>query len=140
MKIEANTIQDFFANSGDKSAILRELDDFIVRSTNGLDRKLYKGMSINMLGYGYIRYKFANGNIGEWPVISIAAQKNYVSLYICAISDNQYIPEKYKDLIGNVSVGKSCIRFKKFDDLDKNKLGDVLKESEKWYQSQPKPV
>ena len=50
------------------------------------------------------------------------------------------IPEKYKDLIGNVSVGKSCIRFKKFDDLDKNKLGDVLKESEKWYQSQPKPV
>jgi len=43
------------------------------------------------------------------------------------VQDGVYIAEYYKDQLGNVSVGKSCIRFKKIEDLDIKTLQKILK-------------
>lgn len=72
--------------------------------------------AINMLGYGSF----------PWPVISLANQKNYISIYVCAIIDGKYITEVYKKELGKVSVGKSCIRFKKIADINLSALKKVL--------------
>jgi|GEM_PF-2988381 len=61
-----------------------------------------------------------------WPVISLANQKNYVSLYVCAVENGQYISEKNKQELGKVSVGKSCIRFKKTADVNLPALKKIL--------------
>lgn len=84
----------------------------------------------NMLGYGSLKYKNYKKEIIDWPVISLASQKNYISLYICALEDGAYIAEKYKDLLGKVTVGKSCIRFKKLADLNLEELGKVILRAE----------
>lgn len=81
----------------------------------------------NMPGYGTFPYKNAKKEILEWPVIGLANQKNYISLYVCAVENGEYIAEKYKDTLGKVSVGKSCIRFKKIEDLDLKGLEKVIK-------------
>ncbi len=62
----------------------------------------------------------------SWPVVALANQKNYVSVYVCAVDHGTYIAEKYKDELGKVSVGKSCIRFKKLEDIDLPTLRKVL--------------
>lgn len=80
----------------------------------------------NMLGYGTFPYKN-----GEWHTIGLASQKNYMSLYICCVQDGEYLAEKYKDELGNVTVGKSCITFKKIDDLNLETLKKVIKLAEK---------
>lgn len=54
------------------------------------------------------------------PYISIASQKNFISLYHMGIySDNKlltWFEDAYKSLnIGKLDMGKSCIRFKKTD-------------------------
>lgn len=85
----------------------------------------------NMLGYGSFPYKNYKKEIIDWPVIALASQKNYMSLYICALEDSAYIAEKYAKELGNVSVGKSCIRFKRLDDLALDGLKTVLKAAEK---------
>lgn len=89
----------------------------------------------NMLGYGSFHYKSKSGREGDWPLLALASQKNYISVYLCAVKDGKYIAESYGKKFGRrpegsgpsgkVSVGKSCIRFKSLSDI---KL-DVLKEA-----------
>lgn len=113
-----------------KSEIIA-LDKFIRESAP----KLKPHFAFNMLGYGSFHYKSKSGREGDWPVISLASQKNYISVYICSVKDGKYVAESYGKKLGRrpegsgpagkVSVGKSCIRFKKLEDV---KL-DVLKEA-----------
>lgn len=81
----------------------------------------------NMLGYGKFTYTNSKKKVVEWPIIALANQKNYISLYICAVKDNQYLTEKHKAELGQVSVGKSCVRFKRLDQLNLKGLKRLLK-------------
>lgn len=80
----------------------------------------------NMLGYGSFPYKNYKKEEPQWPIIALANQKNYISIYVCAVKDGQYIAEQSKEQLGKVSVGKSCIRFKKLEDLKLDALKDLL--------------
>lgn len=71
-----------------------------------------------MLGYGEYRYRYASGREGDWFVVGLASQKQYVSLYLCACDGDGYLAEKNARRLGRVSVGRSCIRFKALEDLN----------------------
>ena len=88
--------------------------------------KLKSHFAYNMLGYGSFPYLNHKKEMITWPVIALANQKNYVSLYVCAVDKGKYIAEKYKKELGKVSVGRSCIRFKKLEDLNLAALKKVL--------------
>lgn len=81
----------------------------------------------NMPGYGAFNYLNYKKEEIKWPVISMASQKNYVSVYVCAVVDGEYIAEKYKDSLGKVNVGKSCIRFNKIEDLNLETFKKVVR-------------
>jgi len=85
----------------------------------------------NMLGYGSFKYKNYKKEILDWQTIGLASQKNYISLYVCAVENGEYIAEKHKGELGKVSVGKSCISFKKIEDLNLKTLEKVIKLAEK---------
>src|ERR1041384_5612057 len=70
-----------------------------------------------MLGYGNYRYRYADGYEATGPVIALASQKQYISLYAGCEGDGGLSKEDQKRL-GKVSVGKCCIRFKKFEELN----------------------
>lgn len=108
-----------------KSQILF-LDDLIKKTTPALKPHF----ASNMLGYGVFKYKNYKKQELDWPVIALASQKNYISIYVCALEGNEYIAEKYKSKLGKVSVGKSCIRFKVVKDLNLEELKKVLKKAE----------
>lgn len=84
----------------------------------------------NMLGYGAFKYSNYKKEIIDWPIVSLASQKNYMSLYICSVENGEYIAEKNKDRLGKVSVGRSCIRFKKLEDLNVEVLKEVIQKAE----------
>lgn len=126
MRIQAATPDEYFSKTGDREADLRTLDELIRATAPSLERTMVSGMAMNMVGYGMFHYKSKSGREGDWPIVALANQKNYISLYICALEDGDYIAEKNKDLLGKVSVGKSCIRFKKLEDLNQQSLTDIL--------------
>lgn len=126
--VKAKSSREYFeALSEERREIMEFLDKFIKENAPGLKPNfLY-----NMPGYGNFEYKNYKKEIIHWPTVAIASQKNYISLYICAVDKNGYIAEQYKNDLGKVSVGKSCIRFKKLGDLNLNTLKKVIKSAEK---------
>lgn len=93
--------------------------------------KLKSHFAYNMLGYGAFKYKNYKKDVIDWPIVALASQKHYISVYVCAVEDGEYLAEKYKAKLGKVSVGKSCIRFKKLEDVNLPELKKVLQKAAK---------
>jgi len=110
-----------------KSDILA-LDKMILEIAPNLDRKLYN----SIIGYGSYHYKGKSGREGEWFVIGLASQKNYISLYICATDGEKYMAEQYIDRLPKASIGKSCVRFKTLSDVDLRVLRELIQKGSKF--------
>lgn len=93
--------------------------------------KLKSHFAYNMLGYGSFKYTNYKKQFIDWPTVALACQKNYISVYVCAIENGEYIAEKHRDKLGKVSVGKSCIRFKKLEDVNLPELKKVIQKAAK---------
>ena len=137
MKIEAKTAEEYFAKAGDRESDLRKVDALIRQYAPDCQPTIYKGMGGGVgLGYGMMDYQSSSmKQPGQWPIIALMNQKNYMAIYLCAVIDGKYIAESYAGKLGKVSVGKSCIRFKKYEDLDQDTLIEVLKELNLHYSS-----
>jgi hypothetical protein len=124
----AKTIDSYLAKvPKERQRLILFLHKFIKKSVP----KLKSHFAYNMLGYGSFPYRNYKNQHIQWPIIALANQKNYVSIYICAVEKGKYIAEKYKQDLGKVSVGKSCVRFKKLDDLNLPALKKLLLLAEK---------
>lgn len=84
-----------------------------------------------MLGYGKIHYQYASGREGDTAHIAVASNANYISIYACAADERGYVAERYKDRLPKASIGKSCVRFKRLEDLDLGALKALLVETSK---------
>ncbi len=109
----------------------REVVEFFHAFIQKTCPKLKPDFAFNMIGYGSFPYLNYKKDMIEWPVVSLASQKNYISIYVCAVDGKEYVAEKYKKELGKVSVGKSCIRFKKIEDVDLKILKKVLQFAQK---------
>lgn len=121
--VKAKTVAQYLAAVPDERKELVEfLHDFIQTCAPGLRPHF----AANMLGYGSFPYRNYKNEAIEWPVIALANQKQYVSLYVCAIDKGGYVAEKFAKELGKVSVGKSCIRIKKLEDVHLPTLKKVI--------------
>lgn len=109
----------------DRRRLILALDK-LIKSTN---KTLRPHFAYNMLGYGSFKYLDYKKREIDWPIIALASQKNYISLYVCAIDDGEYLAEKYGDRLGRVNVGRSCIRFKRLEDLNLNEVEKLIKKA-----------
>lgn len=126
MRIDANTPDEYFSRADERESDLRALDELIRQAAPGLKRTMVTSTSVNMVGYGMFTYRNKSGKEIQWPVLALANQKNHISLYISAVENGKYIAESNADKLGKVSVGKSCVRFKKFEDVDTSTLKNIL--------------
>ncbi len=69
---------------------------------------------------GTMEYKMPSFN----PVCAMASQKHYISLYI----HHTDLVEKHREELGNLKVGKSCIRFKTMAQMPEKSIRSILYE------------
>lgn len=125
---KATSVKEYLlAVPSERQELMHFLHEFIQKTAPSLTPHF----AYNMLGYGSFPYKNSKKETMEWPVVALASQKNYISLYVCAVVNGKYIAETHKKDLGKVSVGKSCIRFKKLEDLNLATLKKVIKTAEK---------
>lgn len=127
--VKAKTIEEYIDSVLDpkrKSDIIA-LYEFIKKTVPS--KKPY--MAYNMIGFGEFHYKSKSGREGDWPLIALASQKNYISVYVCASDGKEYIAEKFKKELPKASIGRSCIRFKRVSDIDLKIIEKILKQAEK---------
>lgn len=121
--VKATNVDEYLANvPPERKEIIDFLHDFIQKSAP----QLKPHFAYNMLGYGSFPYKNYKNEMIGWPVVALANQKSYVSVYVCAINNGEYIAEQFKEDLGKVNVGKSCIRFKKLDNVNLDVLKKVI--------------
>jgi hypothetical protein len=80
--------------------------------------KFWGGSQQHIIGYGSYSYKGKSGASGEWHVIGLAQQKNYITVFVVAVEDGKYLAEEYRDRLGKAKIGKSSISFKRLSDID----------------------
>ena len=105
---------------------IQQLHNLITKTVPTLKPHILAGM----IGYGSYRYRYASGRQGDWSVIALASQKNYISVYVCAVDHDKYLAEQYKAKFPKASIGKSCIRFKTVKDIDQAILTELIKKAE----------
>jgi hypothetical protein len=100
------------------SADLERLDRLI--------RETLPELEAHGLEYGPFHYRYESGREGDAYRVSVAERKHGISLYVLALTDDgEYLADRFP----KASVGKSCIRFKRLDDLDEAELRDLLAEA-----------
>ncbi len=107
----------------DRKETIDFLHDFIQKAVP----KLKPYYATNMIGYGSFFYLDNKKQKREWPIVSLANQKNYISIYVCTIIEDKAEAEKFARELGKLSKGVSCIRFKKIEEINLETLKIVLK-------------
>lgn len=135
MKVDAKTFEEYFALAGEREPTLRAVDKLIKQAAPNLKPVLYQNMGGGAaLGYGMIPYQSKSMKTpSEWPLIGLANQKHYMAIYVCAVIDGTYVAEKNADRLGKVNVGKSCIRFKRLEDLNQDVIKEIISDVAKRY-------
>lgn len=127
-KNEAKSVEEYLLRVPEESK--KDVDfihDFIQKMVPNL--KPY--FATNMIGYGMFYYLDSKKQKRDWPIIALANQKNYISIYVCTVVEDKDEAEKYKKELGKLSKGIGCIRFKKIEDINLETLEIVLKLAEK---------
>ncbi|WP_275314975.1 DUF1801 domain-containing protein [Tenacibaculum bernardetii] len=124
MKYEANSPEKYIAQvPEERQAVLEKLRNTI---KNNLPQGFEEGMSYNMIGYYVPHALYPDGYHCDpklpLPFISIASQKNSINLYHMGLYAKQelydwFVAEYPKHCKRKLDMGKSCIRFKKIEEI-----------------------
>lgn len=133
MKASGNTVEEILNNlPEDRSESFIKLHNTIVKN---LPKGFEAAISYGGLGYVVPHTIYPNGYhckpIEPLPFAGLASQKNSVNFYHMGIySDPElldwFVAEypKYSKL--KLDMGKSCIRFKKFDQIPHELIGELM--------------
>lgn len=123
-KNEATSIEEYMALvPDDRKDEFELLHKFIQKAVPEL-KPFY---ATNMIGYGTFYYLDSKNQKKAWPIISLANQKKYISIYVCTIIEDKTLAAKIKEDFGKLSKGVSCIRFQSVKEINMDTLKTVLK-------------
>jgi len=137
---KASTVQDYLAGlPADRRAVLEAVRAVILKNK---DEEIEEGMQYGMIGY-YVPHRIYPPGYHVNPAqplgyAGLAAQKNYYSLYLgglycgCGLDgkgktpDTQWFQKEWAKTGKKLDMGKSCVRFKKLDDLPLDVIGKAI--------------
>jgi hypothetical protein len=120
------TVDDYLATVEDKRREdVGRLCALIGEAVPGLKTDV----SASGIGFGPFHYRYASGREGDSHLLSVVNRKQYISLYVNCVHDGAYVAERYADRLPKADVGRSCIRFKRLDDVDLDVLRALAREA-----------
>tara|TARA_R110001583_G_scaffold412_2_gene3847 strand:+ start:90546 stop:91010 length:465 start_codon:yes stop_codon:yes gene_type:complete len=124
MQIKAKTPEEYIAQiPEDRIPYFKKLREAIA---NNIPKGFEEQMSYGMIGYVVPKSRYPDGyhcNTSlPLPFINIASQKNFIALYHMGIYVNSelldwFVSEYPKHCKRKLDMGKSCIRFKKPEEI-----------------------
>jgi hypothetical protein len=133
MTIQANTVEEYIEKVDDtsKQAAIIKLRDVIQKN---IPEGFEEGMNYNMIGYYIPHSLYPSGYHCDTkqplPFMNIAAQKNFVAIYHMGVYADDallqwFTSEHAKRVKGKLDMGKSCIRYKKPEDIPFDLIGEL---------------
>lgn len=126
---KAETVEQYLQElPEERRAVVSAVRDVVLRS---LPPGYREGMSFGMIGY-VIPLEDYPDTYNRQPLAfaALAAQKNYYALYLnCVYQDaarDAWLREEFARAGKKLDMGKSCIRFKKLDDLPLDAIAKAI--------------
>ena len=129
MRSDATTVEDYLASLPDDRRTALEA----VRQTilEHLPEGLVETMAWGMISYVVPLETFPDTYNGE-PLVhtALASQKQHMSVYLNAIYGNEQVRQEFEEAYRatgkRYDVGKSCVRFRRLDDLPLDVVGQAV--------------
>jgi uncharacterized protein YdhG (YjbR/CyaY superfamily) len=141
MQSKATTVDQYLSElPEDRQSAMEKLRNTIVKN---LPKGFKEGLGYGMIGYCVPHSIYPNGYHCDprlpLPFLSLASQKNGISLYHMGVYADpgilKWFTEEYaKAGVGKLDMGKSCIRFKKPEQIPYKLIGELCKKItvDKW--------
>lgn len=133
MRIEANSVEEYLAGvPEDRKKTMTELHKVIKKN---LPKGFEVHFSYGMMGYVVPHKLYPSGYHCDpkqpLPFLGIASQKNFIAVYHMGIYADPvlmkwFVSEFPKHSSKKLDMGKSCIRFKKPDDIPFKLIGELV--------------
>jgi hypothetical protein len=90
-----------------------------------------EGMSFGMIGYYVPLERYPDTYNGQpLGIAALASHKDYMSLYLNAVygdpDTDKWFRDRWAETGKRLDMGKSCIRFKRIDDLPLDLIGETI--------------
>lgn len=135
MTYEATTVNEYIKQMPEDR--VEALNKIRILAQKYLPKELEEGIIYKMMGY-YVPldiypagYHCAKKEPEPLPFLNIASQKNFIALYHMGLYadeklHNWFVSEYPKHCKYKLDMGKSCVRFKKLDDIPYKLLGELF--------------
>ena len=126
---KAETVEQYLQElPEDRRAVVSAVRDVVVRN---LPAGYREQMGWGMISYGIPLEDYPNTYNGQpLSYAALAAQKNYYALYLTSPyqdpAQEQWLRDEFAKAGKKLDMGKSCLRFKKLDDLPLAVIGKVI--------------
>jgi len=144
-RVQADSLQAYLDFDPDRKPDLLKLHKLMQGSAPSLKRNFHQGtpageagMRMKMIGYGRFRYAIKSGKTAEWPVIGVALQKNYISVYVAVTRAGAPLVPSYAGRLGELRTGGNNFSFEKFDDLIAPIASALFAEAAAIFEADPK--
>ena len=131
MQSKAQTVNDYLAALPDDRRAAIEGVRKVIRKN--LPKGYEEGMQYGMIGYHVPHKLYPPGYHCDpkqpLPFAALASQKNYMSVYLMCYMDekmDKWLRAAWAKSGKKLDMGKSCIRFKKVDDLALEVIGEAI--------------
>lgn len=134
-KVVAGSVEEYFHFEPAREAELRAIDALIRAAAPSLAQWFVPGtpagepgMTMTMIGYGRFQYSVKSSTaLVSWPVLGLALQKNYISLYNSVSIDGRPFAVSYSGRLGQARVStKGVVTFTGRGDLNLEALADMI--------------
>ena len=93
-----------------------------------LEVKLLQSARQSMISYNQPRHLLGD-KAGNEFVVGLAALQKYCSLYLVAKVGQQTILETYRDQLGDVGIGRSCLNFTSLAELKLDVIEEMIQQA-----------
>ncbi len=143
-RVVADSLKTYLDFDAVRKTDLLRLHELMRKAAPGLKRHFHKGtptgepgMRLKMIGYGRFRYAAKHGKMVDWPVIGVALQKNYISVYVSVTKAGVPIVQSYAGKLGALRSGRNNFSFEKFDDLRASAVSSLFADIDRIFKSDP---
>ena len=129
MQSDANTAEEYLSELDDdrREAISAVRDVVLANLPDGYEEVMQYGMISYVVPLSVLADTY-NGQ--PLMYIALASQKQYMSLYLTNVygdeSVEKWFKERYLATGKKLNMGKSCVRFRKLDDLPLDLVAEVI--------------
>ena len=123
-RVSVDSLEAYLAFDPERTAELEALHALMRKAAPGLKRHFHAGtpageagMRMKMIGYGRFAYAIKSGKTTSWPVIGVALQKNYISVYVTVTRRGKPLVSCYAAGLGALRNGRNNFSFEQFSDL-----------------------